>query len=102
MIPHGATGRAFVLELARLFLAFEEATAMECVALKAAAVMPSLLLQRPSSRSKCKEFVAHLNRRLNLWKLGDIPALLDEGRCIQQHLQKTSWKNDDATIARSF
>ena len=75
---------------------------MESIALKAAAVVPSLLLQRPSCRSKCKDFVTHLNCHLELWKEGNIFALLDEGRCIQRHLRKISVKNDDAAIARRF
>ena len=43
MIPHGTAGKAFVSELARLFLAFRKATRK--------VVMPiaSLLLQIPSS-----------------------------------------------------
>ena len=46
-----------MLELARLFLAFGETTAMECIVLKAAVVIPSFLLQTPSTRGRCKEFV---------------------------------------------
>ena len=37
--------------------------------------------------SKSRDHVAHLHRRLTLWKEGDLSALLDEGRCIQRHLR---------------
>jgi len=47
-------------------------------------------------------FVIHLSRHLELWKMGNISALLDEGRYIQSHLQKTSLECDNAAIARQF
>ena len=47
----------------------------------------SVLLQKPHAKSKSKEHVACLERRLLLWHNGDIPALLNEGKCIQDHLQ---------------
>ena len=33
--------------------------------------------------------MACLQHRLVLWRNGDIPALLNEGKCIQDHLQST-------------
>ena len=54
-IPSGKNGKAFVSELARLFRSFAEGTALESVALKAAMVMPHLLLQKPSRKSKAKD-----------------------------------------------
>ncbi len=44
-IPYGKAGRSFVNELTRLYQAFGSASAMESVALKAAIVLPILLLQ---------------------------------------------------------
>ena len=61
-IPSGKEGRAFVSELARLYRSYAEASTLESVALKAAAVMPALLLQKPSPTSKCKEHTDHLRR----------------------------------------
>ena len=46
-VPRGKAGEDFVTELARLLDGYSAATAMECIALKAAMVLPSLLLQRP-------------------------------------------------------
>ena len=43
----GWLGKAVVQELARLFTAYREGDALECIAIKAAMVMCSLLLQRP-------------------------------------------------------
>jgi hypothetical protein len=53
-----------------------ESMEMKDVALKAVMVMPALLLQKPSFKSKCKQHSECLQRRLNLWKLGDFNGLL--------------------------
>ena len=63
-----------------------EGTALEPVALKAAMVMPLLLLQKPHSTSKSKEHTCCLEIRLRSWSLGDIEGLMNEGRTIQLHL----------------
>ena len=46
---------------------------------------------KPSFKSKCKQHNECLQRRLNLWKLGDFVGLLKECRAIQSRLQST-WK----------
>ena len=83
LVPSGASGKDFVGEMARLFQAFADGSAMESIALTAAMAMPALLLQRPHSKSKAKEHRDCLNRRMNAWKEGDIEGLLREGRAIQ-------------------
>ena len=98
-IPHGNSGKRFVRELSRLFRAFGEDTSIECIALAAIAVMPTLLLQNPSKSSKPKDHSAHLERRLILWEKGDINNLLLECRAIQARLpkrRKTSKHQQDA------
>jgi hypothetical protein len=44
--------------------------------LKAAMVMPSLVLQKPHTKSKRKDHVTHLDRCLDIWKKGDLETLL--------------------------
>ena len=46
-VPWGKVGTSFVTELASLFRSYGESTALESVALRAAMVMPILLLQKP-------------------------------------------------------
>ena len=81
---------------------------MESVALKAAMLMPLLLLQKPHITSKSKEHVQCLERRLKQWKEGDINGLVREGQTIQQRLSWRSNKNHkneemrEARQARSF
>ena len=86
-VPHGNKGNQFVTELARLYRAYAEASALEAVALKATTVMCVLLLQRPHPRSQTKDHQACLSRRLTLWSEGDISTLLSEGRTIQDRLR---------------
>ena len=76
LLPSGSIGNLFIQEITRLLHAFADGSAMECIALKASFVKQTLLLQKPSQKSKSKDHVTHLKRRLELWKQGDIPALV--------------------------
>ncbi len=60
----------------KLFVAFGDATALESVTFKAAAVMAPLLLQQPLGKASYGENRKHLARRLALWEAGDIAELL--------------------------
>ena len=73
--------------------------------MKAITLIQVLLLQKPSKRSKTKDHICHLKRRLDLWYKGDLRKLLEEGRCIQNRLisRRASCKNDiDGHIFRSL
>ena len=87
----GKIGNSFVRELVRLFRSFADSSALESVALYAAMVMPSLLLQRPQQKLSSKMLIAHLERRLSLWLNGDIETLLIEARSIQA--KSCQWQN---------
>ena len=52
--PFGKVSKDFVQELARLFTAYGEGGALECIAIKAVMVMCSLLLQRPQWSMKTR------------------------------------------------
>ena len=86
-VPSGCSGKAFVLELSRLYQAYADCSSLESITLKACSVLVALTLQKPNRTSKGKDHVAHLNRRLALWKKDNLSALLDEGQCIQRHLR---------------
>ena len=73
-------------EQAKLFRAFADRTAMQGIALKAAMLMPLLLLQKPHQQSKTKDHVACLTRRLTVWEQGKFSDLISEGQAIQNHL----------------
>ena len=64
LVPFGNTGKRFVSELARLYKAYAEGSALECIALKATTVFVILALQKPHKKSKSKDHVCCLERRL--------------------------------------
>ena len=105
-VPSGKSGKLFVREISRLFRAFGDGSAMESVALKAAMVLPALLLQKPHAKSKAKDHSAHLERRLKLWEKGDINSLVIEGRVIQSQREKRATTKNEAKpegqMARTF
>ena len=55
-----------------------------CIALKAAFLMPALMLQKSHRRSKAREHVVALERRLELCAKGNFEELLKEGEAIQK------------------
>ena len=91
-IPSGNIGKSLTAELSRLFMCFGTSSALESVAFKAIAVLPSLLLQRLRSKSKDAVNRTILERRLQLWKQGEFLTLLDECRLLQSHAVKNRFK----------
>ena len=89
-------------ELARLFKAFAESSALESVALRAVTIMPILLLQKPAKKSKAKDHTKYLQRRLNTWREGDLNKLLREGRTIQQHIPRNTPPMTEDKLSRLF
>ena len=99
----GKAGKAFIKELTRLFQAYADESPLECIALKACSVMQCLLLQKPHARSKTKEHIACLERRMVLWSEGKIEKLISEGKYIQKHLtSNTTAEMEMEKIARGF
>ena len=101
-VPYGDTGKSFVLEMARLFEAFATRSSLESVALKAAVLMPILLLQKPARNSKAKDHITCLKRRMVTWSKGDLSELLKEGRTIQQRIPMPPPTVSQEHLARSF
>ena len=84
VVPLGKVGKGFVQELACLFRSYGEKSALECIALKAAMLCCTLLFQKPHPNAFSRDFISFLQRRLPLWKQGNIENLLLEG-CTVQH-----------------
>ena len=102
-VPSGASGKHFIAELARLFDAFAAESAFEAFTMKAAMTLPALMLQKPHAKSKARDHIACLERRLTVWSKGDIAELLHEGKVIQRSLNPGKrGVNDDTTTARRF
>ena len=51
-VPPGSSGKKFVVELVHLFEAYTTEFALEAVAMKAAMILPALLLRKPHAKSK--------------------------------------------------
>ena len=105
MVPSGAAGKEFVREISRLFDSFTQQSALEAISIRAIMTMPHLLLQKPDVKSKAKEHLKVLERRLVAWRNGDIQELVLEGRAIQSHLStwsQTRKRTSEETLARSF
>ena len=59
------------------------------------------MLQKPNPKSKAKENIQYLDKRLKWWKNGDLTSLLTENRVIQQRLKKKLQKREE-NKQRSF
>lgn len=103
MVPSGSSGKEFIGELVKLFDAFASKSSYESFAIKVVMTMPAL--QKPYSKSKSHEHISCLNRRLEVWEIGNISELSKEGKLIQIHLRSSlgSHPNDDSEkLARTF
>ena len=65
-------------------------------------ILPSLLLQKPSAKSKTKEHSDCLLRRLELWKSGELLILLKEIRQIQKTFTMSKKARSIDDISRIF
>ena len=83
MLPSGKVGKEFIRVLTSLFTAYHQGSALESVALEAVMVACVLLLKKPHSKSKSKDHVRTLERRLRAWHGGEIERLMKEGRTLQ-------------------
>ena len=97
-LPHGKHGKFFVAELSVLFRAYAYDSSKECIALKAAFLLPLLVLQKPHRRS---DHVSALGHRLSLWRDGCFDELVNEGKTIQKKLA-TGPRSAPNDIAGSF
>ena len=68
-VPFGNAGKAFVTEISRLFRAYAEGSALECISMKACTILPILILQKPFHNSKAKDHSTYLERRMTTWNM---------------------------------
>ena len=92
----------YIDETTRLLNEWLHDSPLKDVAFKAIMVMPSLLLQKPSKNSKSKDHLISLERRIDLWKTGDLEELLKEGEAIQNNLKTINSNKTIAQISKEF
>lgn len=91
-----------MVELARLFQSYADQSALESVALKAAMILPTLVLQKPFRTSKSNDHIACMERRMDHWRAGNFEAILEEGKAIQGRLSQSENRKGDDNDARRF
>ena len=101
-LPSGKAGKMFIEELRFWLHQFNVGTKFNSIAMKIFMILPSLLLQKPSPRSKAKDHVTCLSRRLELWKAGDFTELMFEIRYIQEKLVSSKRKRSITDVSRIF
>ena len=99
-VPSGACGKRFVGELARLVEAFANKSAYKAFAIKAAMTLPAMVLQKTIAKSKTRDHISCLQRRLELWWRGEISELFKEGTAIQRSLHLSSQRRDSTEEAK--
>ena len=85
-----------------MFQAYAKASALDCVALKAAMVMPSLLFQQPHLKSKVKDHMIHLEQRLQQRSDGNVEGLMEEGRTMQHQVTRQHQYQLSQQTTRTF
>ena len=73
-LPSGKAGKDFINEMTFWLRQFNKNTKLNAVAFKVLMILRTLLLQKPSAKSKAKQHTLSLERRLQLWKTGDIKS----------------------------
>lgn len=91
-----------VNEMARMLRLYADKSGLEKIAMKAAMVFPSLMLMKPSKKSKTKEERSCLRRRLDLWEKGEIRKLSDEADALQRRYSASAPPPKEEPIARRF
>ena len=100
--PSGKAGKDFVNELSFWLHQFNSSSKLNGVAMEVFMILPTLMLQKPSARSKAKEHSTALERRLKLWKAGEIDQIMKEIRFIQKSFKSSKKTRSPEDVARSF
>ena len=102
LLPSGKAGRKFIGEVSRLMSEWLHDSPLKDIAFKAIMVMRSLLLQKPSQKSKSKDHLRALERRLELWETGEVMELLKESDTIQKNMKATNKTTSINEISKKF
>ena len=101
-VPTGKAGQQFIEEITFLLNEFNNGSTLEPIALTLMMLAFPLLLQKPSRDSKAKDHSTHLERRMKLWKDGNLDDLLSECRAVQQRINNPKKKTKEARKYRRF
>ena len=65
-------------------------------------ILPTILLQKPSARSKAKDHSLALSRRIEMWKKGELNELMREVRHIQKSFVVSRKPRSLEEVAKNF
>ena len=102
LLPTVAAGKLFIRETTRVLTLWLKDTRLGSLSFKALMIMPSLLLQNPSYKSRAKEHSECLKRRLESLQNGPFEVLMSECRTIQKNLKNYTRASNPDYIARTF
>ena len=102
LLPSGKAGKKFIGEVSRLMSEWLHDSLLKDIKFKAIMVMPRLLLQKPSQKSKSKDHLRALERRSELWESGEAMELLKEGDTIQKNMKATNKTTSINAISKKF
>jgi hypothetical protein len=88
-IPHGNASKHLTEELSRILRFFTTKSNLESIAIKAYRVLLCTVLQKPSPKSKPRDHLKYLEKRIKWWKEGELELLFRECKAIQAELTKT-------------
>ena len=103
--PLGSSGHSFVKQLASYFMSYGQASAGEGLILKVATVLQQLILQKPFGSLRDGEQAEIVERRMKLWKEGQVDTLIDEAKTIQGQIckvQSAPSTADYSDVAKKF
>ena len=101
-VPSGKCGKQFIEELTFWIRQLNRNTKLNKIAMKVFMVLPTILLQKPSSKSKAKQHTEALERRLNQWRAGQIDSIMREMRMIQSRFKSSTRSNQTETTSKRF
>jgi hypothetical protein len=101
-IPSGKGGKDFIGELTFWLHQFNSSAKLNGIAMQTFMILPTIMLQKPSARSKAKDHSRALERRLNLWKSDEFEELMKEIRRIQKSFTTSRKARPPEDVARSF
>ena len=97
-IPKGNIGKELVSEVTKIIQLFTSKTKWEPVALHMLNIFLPLMLQKPSSKSKNRDHIRYLRKRIDLWKQGKLLELVSECKEIQKRLINGKHMKDKSNI----
>ena len=99
LLPSGKAGKQYIDETTKLINEWLQESPLKDIALKSIMIMPNLLLQKSSQKSKAKDHLKAFQRRLESWISGDFLELLKEAETIRKSLRS---RQNIAEISKKF